>query len=109
MIYLATPYSDPDKNVQEKRFEQACKVAGELMRRGVNVFSPIAHTHPIAQHCELPTGWEFWEQYDRQHIGLCSEVLVVKMAGWEQSKGVQAEIKIAKSLGIPINFMENPF
>ena len=37
---------------------------------------------------------------------MCEKVVVVKMDGWETSKGVAAEIKIANELGKPVEFME---
>lgn len=106
MIYLATPYSHPDPAVMEQRFETACRIAGWLMARGEIVFSPIAHTHPIAVRCELPRGWEFWNRYDREMIGFCARLVVAKMDGWHTSTGVAAEIDIAESLGIPVEYMD---
>ena len=106
MIYLATAYSHSDPAVMEQRFDLACRIAGRLMARGEIVFSPIAHTHPIAVRCELPRGWQFWHQYDREMISRASRVLVVKNDGWQTSIGVAEEIKIAKSLGIPVEYME---
>jgi len=35
MIYLASPYSHPDKNVMNRRYVAAVKATAELMRRGV--------------------------------------------------------------------------
>src|SRR5262249_28129706 len=101
VIYLATPYSHPDPAVMEARFEQACKIAGELLVSGQVVFSPIAHTHPIAVRCELPRGWDFWERYDREMVAAASKIVVVMMPGWEKSKGIAGEIAIARELRIP--------
>ena len=106
MIYLATPYSHPDPEVREVRFEHACVIAGELMHAGHLIFSPIAHTHPIAIRCDLPTDWAYWRRYDLGMLTMCDRLLVAKMEGWEESKGVQAEIEIAKDRGIPIEYLE---
>ncbi len=111
-VYLASPYSHESHAIMERRFNDVCGVAANLMRSGVLVFSPIAHTHPIAVHGELPRGWEFWEKYDVVMIRNAEKVFVLKMRGWETSKGVQAEIKIAQELGIPveyIDFIEPPY
>lgn len=105
MIYLATPYSHPEPAVMEQRFQDACRIAGLLMAQGEVVFSPIAHTHPIAVQCTLPRGWDYWERFDRDFIAACSKVLVARMDGWEQSKGVAAEIAIAKELGKPVEYI----
>ena len=105
MIYLASPYTHPDPVVQEERFHAVCRHAAEMMRCGIRVFSPISHTHPIAAH-GLPGDWGFWKDYDRAFIEMCSEVLVLKLPGWEESKGVRAEIAIAEELGKPVRYVD---
>jgi len=105
MIYICSPYSHPDPAVREARFQAACRAAAELMRRGNIVFSPIAHSHGIAQY-GLPKDWQFWEPHDLQHLAVCREVVVLKLDGWQQSQGVQAEIAMARALGKPVSFIE---
>jgi nucleoside 2-deoxyribosyltransferase len=104
MIYLASPYSHPDESVRLDRFDKACRVAAILMMMDKQVFSPIAHTHPIAMAAGgcLDLGWEFWEQFDRWYLERCDELIVLELDGWEQSKGVQAELKIMRELGKPV-------
>ena len=75
------------------------------MRQGEIVFSPIAHTHPIATMCDLPKDWEFWGKFDKAFIEQCSQVVVAMIPGWKDSKGINAEIAIAKDLGKPIRYM----
>ena len=106
MIYLASPYSHDDPAVQEQRFQQVCRVAAAMMRDGQHVFSPIAHTHPIAQHGDLPGHWQYWEAFDRWFIERCEKVVVLMLPGWKESRGVQAEIRIAEELGIPVEYLE---
>lgn len=103
MIYLASPYSDPDPHVREARFRKVCAVASKLMRDGKHIFCPIAHTHPIALY-GLPKDWDFWEAYDREYLEFCTEMIVVTLPGWKESTGVQAEIKIMQELGKPIRY-----
>jgi hypothetical protein len=106
MIYLATVYSHPDPCIMESRFIAACKIAGALMRQGHHVFSPIAHTHPIAIHSDLPKEWDFWEQYDLEMIKACEALWVVKMGEWFQSRGIRGELRIAEGLHKPIRYIE---
>lgn len=105
MIYLASPYSHPDPAVREVRFQAACRKAAEMIRYGIIVFSPIAHAHPIAAH-GLPGGWAFWVEYDRAFIEMCAEMWVLRLNGWRESRGVQAEIEVADHLGKPIIYVE---
>jgi hypothetical protein len=101
MIYLASPYTHPNPAVREQRFDAACAVAAMLLREGHLVFSPIAHSHPLTRF-GLPLEWDFWERYDRHHLERCESVLVLMLDGWEESRGVQAEIALAQSLGKPV-------
>ena len=106
MIYLASPYSNPDKTIQERRFLEVCRIAGKLIEQGIVVFSPIAHTHPIAELYDLGRGWDYWERFDREFISASSELVVAMMLGWKESKGVTAEIAIANELGIPVSYLQ---
>lgn len=102
-IYLAIPYS----GLEELSFELANKIAAKLMNEGHLVFSPISHTHPIAKAGSLPLGWDFWKAYDTTFLEWCEEVHVVSIHTHERSaaqliegsKGVMAEIEIARGMG----------
>ena len=101
MIYLASPYSHPDAAVRHARFLAVCETAATMMRAGLLVFSPIAHSHPIAEF-GLPKGWDFWEEYDMAFIEMCYECAVLCIDGWEESKGVQAEVELFRQAGKPV-------
>lgn len=105
LVYLASPYSHPDPAVVEARFEAVCRAAGRLMADGVLVYSPIAHTHPIAVRSALPTGWTYWERYDRAMIAACDHLTVLMLDGWDESRGVTAELAIAGELGRPVTYI----
>ena len=107
LVYLATPYSDPNPEVQEKRFREVNKVAAQMMGKGLHVFSPISHCHPIALAGDLPKDWKFWEAYDKVMLQACTKLVVLMQEGWQRSTGVANEIKIAIELGIPVIDMEH--
>lgn len=106
LIYLACPYSHPSHDIMVDRFNAVNKAAAKLMGEGQYLFSPISHTHPIAECGELPRGWDFWEGYDRMMLNACDKLVVLTLDGWKESKGVQAEIEIAKEFGLPIEYMD---
>jgi nucleoside 2-deoxyribosyltransferase len=106
-IYLACPYSHEKGGIRSMRFDLVNAAAAKLMREGYLVFSPISHTHPIAERGDLPKGWDFWEAYDRTFIDWADEVHVLMLDGWKESKGVTAEIAIAKELGKPVHYIED--
>jgi hypothetical protein len=93
MIYLASPYSDPDPDVREARFRSVCLLAAELIAQGHVVFCPIAHSHPIEVHGGLMGGWELWRDQDIPLLDMAEYLPVACYPGWEQSEGVQAEIR----------------
>ena len=104
MIYLASPYSAPANWLREMRFHDVCRYAAKMMREGLHVFSPIAHSHPLAAY-GLTGAWAFWEAQDREFLSMCSELWVLMLPGWEASTGVTAEIAIANELGLPIRYV----
>lgn len=106
LVYLASPYSHDDPVVREQRFHAVNKVAASLMRQGMHVYSSISHSHPIAVAGGLPLDWDYWQGYDRAILSACGKMIVLMLDGWKESKGIAAEITIAKELGLPIEFME---
>ncbi len=104
-VYLATPYSGTPEQ-QEHRFQEVNAIAAKLMTDECLVFSPISHTHPIALAGDLPKGWDFWKEYDLTFIEWCDELFVYCQDGWEESVGVQAEIKLAIYLRKPVIYMD---
>ena len=113
-IYLASPYSAPKEmdeeaaeELRETRFYRACRKAAELMEYGHQVFCPIAHSHPIEFYGmnEIHSG-EFWLKQDFAILKHVDAMYVYQMKGWEQSKGIRAEIEFALAHNIPVFFLE---
>jgi len=105
-IYLACPYSVKGDyepwvvaQIKEQRFRAVNEHASKLMNEGHIVFSPISHSHPIAIQCGLPGDWGFWREFDEAFIGWCDEMHVLKLVGWDESDGIQAEMIIARDFG----------
>lgn len=101
-IYIASPFSDPDKKVERKRYEQVMEFTAKCLRGGEFVFSPIVHGYEMAQLHRLPTDYRFWKEYCETIISHFDKVKVLMLDGWKESVGVQAEIKKALELGIEV-------
>jgi hypothetical protein len=108
LIYLASPYSHASSVVKDMRYREACRAAGRLMHEGHAVFSPIAHSHPIEQHFDgaVVEGHGFWLRQDFAILRHAQKLVVLMLEGWETSFGVNAEIEFARTLGIPIEYLE---
>jgi len=104
MIYVASPYSHPDASVREDRFDLTCRFVGQLMQGGELVYSPIVHNHPIAIRMDTPMDFDYWRKHDFAMLGLCDSVRVFKLPGWEDSKGISAELTEAVRLGLGIGY-----
>ena len=108
-IYLASPYSHPDRAVRKARYLAAVQAAGKLMkeRPGCAVFSPIAHSHMIAEMTDLPGGFDFWQGQDMPFLDIwATRLAVLKLDGWQESRGVKAEIARAEARGLPVEYLE---
>lgn len=113
MIYLASVYSlnattDSEEHVKlrEGRYLQVMRKTKELLEKGLTVFSPILHCHPMSVIYGLPKDFSFWECLDKSYIDNCNVVWVYKMEGWEESRGITQEIAYAKSQGKHIIYIE---
>lgn len=103
LIYLAVPYTHPDPVVRQRRFEAATAYAAKLMLVGHTVFSPITHSHPIAQHGQCPN-WSQWQPLDLFILSLSRRLVVLCLDGWEQSEGVRDEIQWARNCGVAMEY-----
>lgn len=100
MIYLASPYSTPIKTVMEDRVQKAQQFTMACIQQGLPVFSPIVYFHPIAMALQLPTDAGFWHNMNMSFLRRCDVIFVLRLTGWEQSKGMKVELNAAKILGI---------
>lgn len=106
--YMATPYSKYERG-PEMAYEEACKCAALLLKRGLFVFSPVAHSHPIAQFGGLdPLCHKTWMPLDLALLDECDGLLVVMMPGWKESVGVRLEIERAQKSEKPISYLSWP-
>lgn len=107
-IYLASPYSHADPAVMEGRYQAALRAAATLMQSGQAVFAPIAHSHPIssAMPPHMATNHEFWMAQDLPLLRCAAKLVILKLPGWEQSRGIAEELLLAIKLKIPVKYME---
>ncbi len=105
IAYLACPFAHEDKNVMMKRKDIVTQVSAELHKRDMYVFSPLTHNSPLID-LGVEQTWEKWSKFDLSMLMRCEALYVLKLEGWKKSRGVQAEIDIAISYGIPIIELE---
>lgn len=106
-VYVASPYSHESADVRRDRFEAACRYTARLLLDGVSAFSPIAHSHPIADHMpgDRRLDHDLWMSVDLPVLRYASEVHVLTLSGWRESRGVQREIERAALLGVRVLYV----
>lgn len=108
LIYLACPFRHADPAVQRKRCKAAHYVAAKLFLEGKMVFSPLTHNETLIDLIEDRVPGEHWMQFDLTILAICKKLYVLKMEGWELSKGVAREIAFAKANGIEVLEIDPP-
>lgn len=106
LVYVASPYTHPDPAEVERRYLEVTKITADLVNGGMMAISPITYGHTLAAMAQMPGDWNFWMGFCLSLLNKCDKLLVVKMQGWEESKGVHAEIAYAREHGIEVEFME---
>ena len=98
LVYLATPYSKYSEAGRQMIFEHCCRITAEEMKKGVLIFSQIAHSHMIVLKHGVSGSWDTWAEFDKRMIEACDTLLVLALPGWPCSVGVLAEIRMAHEL-----------
>jgi len=106
IIYLASPYSHPDKDVRELRFIQITEYAAEQVSKGNIVFSPITYGHVLSEYKDMPTDFSFWSEFCLTFLNKCEEMHVLKLEGWDKSIGISYEESYCRDNNIPIKYIE---
>jgi len=109
ICYLATPYSSSNYMERYERFYAVTDAAGKLFQSGINVYSPITHSHPINEsQRSMSHLFEVWENYDLYVINkLCKGLIVLKIPGWKESIGVNSEINYANLRKLPVFYLDS--
>ncbi len=109
IVYLACPYTDADPKVRLSRFQKATEAAAHLIEQGRIVFSPITMTHPIdlvLADENATLGSDYWVSFDEAFMEFCSEMVILKIDGWDSSRGVKREMEFFKRHNRPISYMK---
>lgn len=102
LVFIASPYTSPDKKIMELRYQMAMKFTAEAFRHGALAFSPIVHCHKMAKQYSLPKDIDFWQEYSKVMVAVADLVLVLGIPGWEASAGVKLETDYAKSISTEV-------
>lgn len=106
--YMASPYTGPDIVIVKQRAMLAAYYAAKLVEnQTAAIFSPIVHGHQLHQYVtpgSVPH--EGWMQQDLAILAAAEILLILPLAGWRKSEGMKREIALARSLELPIYFLQ---
>jgi hypothetical protein len=106
-FYMATPYRKYPGGLDAAAL-RAEELAAELIDRGVNVYSPIVHSHALARHTRLSPMDDRWLDIDMAFMRPAQGLIIVKMPNWEISSGIAGEQSWFKVFQRPIFLLDDP-
>jgi len=100
--YMASVYTSHPGG-RETAFNESAKIAAWLMSKGLNIVAPIPHSHPISEHmaAEFDTH-ALWMKQDKPMVFKSFGLIVCKMPGWGDSRGVTMERGWAYEMNKPV-------
>ena len=107
LVYLGSPYTHYPDGI-DSAFKDVARLASKLLVQDINVYSPIAHGHPIAIHGELdPLDHSIWLKFDEAIMKKADALLVARMPSWKTSRGLHHEIEHFMAAEKPV-YLVNP-
>jgi hypothetical protein len=102
--YLGSPYSEyRDRSIAHM---EACRAAAKLIEARIPVYSPIAHSHLIAEYSSLdPFDPSIWMRADEPMMRCAHGLVVLMLPHWQDSKGLAEEIAYFQKAGKPVVYM----
>lgn len=105
MIYLTQPYSHPNVEVRESRYQKAVEAVAQIHEIGLAVYSPIILGHSMVNNlCETSKDFKSWKEICFDALRSCELVYLLTLSDWEKSVGVKEELEYAKD-HVELNFV----
>jgi len=104
--YLASPYSI-HKDGLDAAFKDAANAAALILESGLNVFSPIVHSHSLVTAGLMidPRNHSYWMKIDEPFMVAACGMIVLIHDGWQDSRGIKEEMAYFTEAKKPIAFM----
>ena len=98
LLYLAAPYWHDDPDVRKTRVRLATAAERELINYGFATLNPIRMSRDVASALSE----QAWREHGLSMLRRCDLVVVLRLEGYEKSKGIAAEVAYARALGIKV-------
>ncbi|MBY0292967.1 MAG: DUF1937 family protein [Alphaproteobacteria bacterium] len=104
LYYLAVPYHGTEEQ-QAYRREISLKAAAEFLRQGIHLFAPVIYVNQIAEKLDFPSlenRRNIIMPYLLDFLQASKGLILITADGWQNSWGVQQELKFCQESQIPI-------
>lgn len=103
LAYIAAPYSAKSPEVMQRRANEVMAFSAWLWREGICYpLSPVSMWHEAATRCGLPTDATSWTACNFAYFTACEVMYLLKLDGWQESVGVEMELKWARDRGMDV-------
>ena len=100
-VYVAGPYGDSAPiETRKYRYNKILQACADLVSAGVRAYAPVAYAHNLAKLGSFPP--DGWYGFDLSMLPMFEYVLLLKLPGWDESRGVELELEEAANLNIPV-------
>lgn len=106
IIFVSSPYTSDDPLVVELRMQALTRYLATLASENKVAFSPLLMHFCLDSGVDLPSDFDFWANFCLNLLYKCDVVHVLKLAGWDKSKGVLTEIAFAEENDIPVVYVD---
>ena len=103
--YLASPYTLYFRGPAQAAHD-AVAHAALLVELGINVFTPVGHSHQMEQATPVSLGWRRWMDLDLTILHHACGLIRLQLPGWKASRGMNEEEDFASARGKPVIVME---
>lgn len=105
--YVATPYAKYKFGTDVAFMEAERHTEHLAFAYRIPAFSPIVHGHRLSRHRRLePCDHDLWMRLNQPLMEGAEAMILVKLSGWDESRGVAEEAAYFQSAGKPIVEME---
>lgn len=107
-FFLGSPYKGNDQE-NEHRYHMSLKAVAFFLEKGISVFSPILYNQAVMASFDNIQPEERYKLLMPMNLDLLypsQGLLLLKVEGWDTSRGVQEYINACKAKHIPIYEVE---
>ena len=107
-VFVSLPYSSSDSAIIEHRVNIAQSYCAELLKQNITPICPVISGHQYIRDIpDFALPYETWLEYALVQLDqTIAELHILMLDGYDESNGIDTEVKQAEQLNIPIYHKE---